>query len=435
MSCLKVSYSVKRGEREYIRKIVDENTIKRLTTAKLLDLPYKEIDIDLDKRWNSKKINAEMLQAIENGESIRDMSGRLQRITNMNKASAMRNARTMTTSFENLGRLDGMKEMQANGTILKKQWLATHDRKTRDAHYQIDGETADIDEPFVNDIGPIMYPGDPAADAANVYNCRCTLTTVVEGFEPSLPEGTIKEVYIDRNLYYSLNNSKVWIPTFDGYDTDRLRACMRAIGIEGSKIKTLSDNEMEQMVADVYKKSSEQANKLRAKYKLPKRATAKQIINKLQNISENEIPSTLNRGALFQKYSLLKLNGDLPDVINDLSTVRGISLYRGVKNSKVLTGKNICDMTKYSADGYVGNGFSGSGTYFTMLESGARHYGTDGFIEAKLKPTAKVIDYADAEIMAKGVDVSIWAVENGYDAIRKQKIYNILRRGCLWIKK
>lgn len=185
MSCLKVSYSVKRGEREYIRKIVDENTIKRLTTAKLLDLPYKEIDIDLDKRWNSKKINAEMLQAIENGESIRDMSGRLQRITNMNKASAMRNARTMTTSFENLGRLDGMKEMQANGTILKKQWLATHDRKTRDAHYQIDGETADIDEPFVNDIGPIMYPGDPAADAANVYNCRCTLTTVVEGFEPS----------------------------------------------------------------------------------------------------------------------------------------------------------------------------------------------------------------------------------------------------------
>ena len=180
MSCLKVSYSVKRGEREYIRKIVDENTIKRLTTAKLLDLPYKEIDIDLDKRWNSKKINAEMLQAIENGESIKEMSERLQRVTDMDKKSAIRNARTMTTSFENLGRLDGMKEMQANGTILKKQWLATHDSKTRDAHYQLDGVTADIDEPFNNDIGPIMYPGDPAADAANVYNCRCTLSTIVD---------------------------------------------------------------------------------------------------------------------------------------------------------------------------------------------------------------------------------------------------------------
>lgn len=185
MSCLKISYSTHRGEREYIRKIVDENTIKRLTTAKLLDLPYKEIDIDLDKRWNSKKINAEMLQAIEKGESIKEMSERLQRVTDMNKVSAVRNARTMTTAFENLGRLDGMKEMQANGTILKKQWLATHDSKTRDAHYQLDGVTAEIDEPFINDIGQIMYPGDPSASPANVYNCRCTLTYEVEGFEPS----------------------------------------------------------------------------------------------------------------------------------------------------------------------------------------------------------------------------------------------------------
>lgn len=204
MSCLKISYSTKRGEREYIRKIINKNTIKRITTAKLLDLPFKEIDPDKDKRWNAKKINAEMLQAIERGESIRDMSKRLERVTDMDKNAAIRNARTMTTSFENLGRLDGMKAMKEDGTILKKQWLATistKKHKTRDWHKELSGQIAEIDEPFINhppngkngkDSEEIMYPGDPNASAANIYNCRCTLLTVVEGFEPTLPKGTVR---------------------------------------------------------------------------------------------------------------------------------------------------------------------------------------------------------------------------------------------------
>jgi SPP1 gp7 family putative phage head morphogenesis protein len=157
-------------------------------------LPFVDINVSKDKEWNSRKINAELLQAIENGESIRKMSERLQRVTDMNKVSAMRNARTMTTSFENLGRLDGMKKMQENGTIVKKKWLATNDSKTRDAHAQLNGVVAEVDEPFRNDLGEIMYPGDPNAIAANIYNCRCTLTYEIEGFEPSLPKGTIKEV-------------------------------------------------------------------------------------------------------------------------------------------------------------------------------------------------------------------------------------------------
>ena len=28
-----------------------------------------------------------------------------------------------------------------------------------------------------------MYPGDTKADGANLYNCRCTLMTVVKGYE------------------------------------------------------------------------------------------------------------------------------------------------------------------------------------------------------------------------------------------------------------
>lgn len=197
-----IKYATTRGEKTYIKKIVDDNTIQRLTTAKLLDLPFKEIDPEKDQRWNMKKVNSELLQAFDNGETIKEMSERLERVSDMNKVAAIRNARTMTTSFENLGRLDGMKTMKENGTILKKQWLATVSTKkhpTRDWHKELSGQIAEVDEPFINhpngkDREKIMYPGDPNASAANIYNCRCTLLTVVEGFEPTLPKGTVKVV-------------------------------------------------------------------------------------------------------------------------------------------------------------------------------------------------------------------------------------------------
>ena len=113
---------IKNGKK-YIKKIVDSNLMRRLTDEKEFEFQFRSLDIDKDRRWNAKKINAEMLQAIESGEDISEMSERLQRVTDMNKVSAVRNARTMTTSFENIGRLDGMRAMKEDGTIRKKQWL------------------------------------------------------------------------------------------------------------------------------------------------------------------------------------------------------------------------------------------------------------------------------------------------------------------------
>lgn len=188
-----------------IKRIVDNNVLDRLTHTQTIQLPFKELDKEKDHRWNVKKVNAELLQAFEGGESIEEMSERLIRVTDMNEAAAIRNARTMTTSFENLGRIDGMKAMQENGIIVKKKWWTTQDKKAREWHRELSGQIAELDEPFINHppIGKkreseeIMYPADPNASAANVYNCRCTMTAVVEGFEPTLPKGTVKVIKTD----------------------------------------------------------------------------------------------------------------------------------------------------------------------------------------------------------------------------------------------
>jgi uncharacterized protein with gpF-like domain len=111
-----------------------------------------------------------------------------------NKDAAIRSARTIVTGAENKGRLDSFKRAEADGIILEKEWIATSDARTRDWHAELDGQTRPTDKPFENAIGKIMFPGDPSADGANVYNCRCSMSSVVKGFKKAQIEKVMEEV-------------------------------------------------------------------------------------------------------------------------------------------------------------------------------------------------------------------------------------------------
>lgn len=166
-------------------ELVDAETVRILATEHPNLLPKKKLDIPKDQRWNRKKMQAEILQGILLGEDIPTISRRLRTVTGMNEASAIRNARTMVTSAENRGRLDGMRRTSEMGIVQKKTWMSSDQPgRTRDWHMPgaFRALTVDIEEPFENELGKIMYPGDPAAAPANVYNCRCTLVTEIEGF-------------------------------------------------------------------------------------------------------------------------------------------------------------------------------------------------------------------------------------------------------------
>lgn len=166
--------------------LVDADTIRLLAAEHPELLPTlpeeKIINIPLDERWNRELMQAELLQGILQGESIPDIAARMRNVVHMNKVSAVRNARTMVTSAQNGGRIEGMRRAEKLGVLEEKEWMSFDDRRRRPAHGELDGKSVPVDDYFVNSIGKIRFPGDPHADPKNVQNCRCTLGVKIIGF-------------------------------------------------------------------------------------------------------------------------------------------------------------------------------------------------------------------------------------------------------------
>ena len=152
----------------YTFALVDADTVKNLATTDKSLLPFKKLDEKKDIRWNVKKMNAEVLQGILQGEPMDKIAGRLSKVTEINETAAIRNARTMVTSAENKGRQDSYARAEADGIILQKEWIATNDGRTRHSHAVLDGAIVDHDKKFDNGL---MYPGDPSGRPEEVYNC------------------------------------------------------------------------------------------------------------------------------------------------------------------------------------------------------------------------------------------------------------------------
>lgn len=164
----------------YSFALVDADTVKNLATTDKSLLPYKKLDEKTDIRWNVKKMNAEVLQGILQGEPMDRIAGRLSNVIGMDWTAAIRNARTIVTGAENKGRQDSYARAEADGIILERTWIATNDSRTRHSHAVLDGETKPIDTPFSNGL---MYPGDPDGRPEETWNCRCTVAAVVKGFK------------------------------------------------------------------------------------------------------------------------------------------------------------------------------------------------------------------------------------------------------------
>ena len=169
------------------------------TVGKLLKdqpelLPRKILDGAKDMAWNKNKIADVVARSIIQGDDIRGITRRMaETLARDNDRAMARYARTAMTAAQNAGRIEVMEAANDEGIHTKKKWIATLDSRTRDTHRELDGQTAETDEPFEVDGMEILFPGDPSADPSLVYNCRCALGYVLDGHEAKGQRRAYKE--------------------------------------------------------------------------------------------------------------------------------------------------------------------------------------------------------------------------------------------------
>ena len=189
----------------YSFTLVDADTVRNLAVTDTSLLPYKEIDPAKDIPWNMKKINAETLQGILQGESMDKIAKRIMNVQEMNKESAIRSARTIVTNAECKGRQDSYQRAQEDGIILRKYWLATYDKRARDWHKEAGNDyteekAIEIDDFFIVDGEKMLHPGDAmhGASGHNLYNCRCSIASKVIGFKKAKVQKAMAEKQVEE---------------------------------------------------------------------------------------------------------------------------------------------------------------------------------------------------------------------------------------------
>lgn len=190
----------------------DERTVRRLIVDNPEIMPYyppeKALKRGIDLAYGKKQISASVTSSILQGKSIPNIAKDLQeRIPDMNKASAIRTARTAVTGAQNAGRMDSYVAAEKMGIKVRKEWLATLDGRTRHSHAMLDGKVVDKDKKFENGC---MFPGDPNGPPWEVYNCRCTLIASVDGADTSDAQRRVRDPITGKNIVVSDMTYKEW---------------------------------------------------------------------------------------------------------------------------------------------------------------------------------------------------------------------------------
>ena len=186
--------------------LYNESAVRRLVVEDPDIMPYyptdRAVNRGIDLAYGQQYIKRHVTGGIIQGKSVYDIADDLQRdVTNMNRTSAVRTARTAMTAAQNGGRQATMDSAKAMGIKLRKRWVATKDSRTRDVHGAADGQTVPTDEPFIVGGEKMMFPGDrTSASGWNIYNCRCGMRSVEkEGIEAEARQIRVRNPETGRN--------------------------------------------------------------------------------------------------------------------------------------------------------------------------------------------------------------------------------------------
>ena len=162
-----------------------------------------------------KRLQNEMLQASLLGESQQQIIKRIQGVMNNSAKNAKRIAQTERTRLQSQARNDKLKEAEAAGVTVMKEWSCAMMATSRESHIALDGKRVKMGEKFRTIWGnDLEFPGDPNAPAKEVINCHCVMVPDVateeeENQAKNTPRITFSELQNDaKNVKMDLDIRK-----------------------------------------------------------------------------------------------------------------------------------------------------------------------------------------------------------------------------------
>lgn len=424
--------------------LYDESTVMLLLQDQPELMPRRVVDDEKCEAWNQKVIANCITQGILQGESIPQIAKRMARDTATTDMKAMvRYARTAMTGAQNSGRIYAMEKSIEQGVEVKKVWIATLDERTRDAHLDLDGQIQDVKEPFDSELGPIMYPGDPSADEANVWNCRCTL-----GYEyPDSPSNgqrydqmfgeDIDDMSFDEWFEWRKGQIKERFAFADGPTIQLPKyqdefASKGYVGLSGSESDAFMDQYHNKSIIGRHGENtmlggqSRRINEALRSDKEPEKPEDKKMVERLDKaIQSNALPQdmTLYRGVSIEAFANTGLFDGFEKIIVNMDDFRKngqIDFDEWGKAYKKAEEQNLHNLLE-RAKGLIGKEQTDKGYMQVSASSERNIFGFSTFnlqIHAKEGTNAYISDYkSESEIiLARGstiriVDVAISTVK------------------------
>lgn len=199
-----------------------------------------------------KKISGEISRGLSSGQMYSEITRNIASWARIPRNNAIRIARTEAHRIQSKASLNACNKAKSKGADVVKQWDASLDGKTRDAHRQLDGQIRELDEPFEINGHKAMHPsgfGRPEED----INCRCAIlqrarwalendyTKWSEDADVVIDDdGTTQFVVVDANSYkefkgYYKDITNQMTMNFQGGNENRVR-----LGVQ--KRKTLENS-------------------------------------------------------------------------------------------------------------------------------------------------------------------------------------------------
>lgn len=151
------------------------NPIAELTLSALLNTHRNEV---------IRKINIEIGQALQAGESYSTLAERLEKVLGFSSVKAKRVARTEAGRVQTVSRIESAKHAEKYAN-LTKTWNATLDSEVRTTHRILDDQEAD-EEGFFHFRGAKAQGPRLFGIASMDINCRCSVLYLVNGKRPEL---------------------------------------------------------------------------------------------------------------------------------------------------------------------------------------------------------------------------------------------------------